>query len=154
MSFIFRSVDKDNLSELRLIAEADSRIPLEFDPTCMFAESSIDARLEFYGQLTDDDFFEVATIEGSVVAFHIVKKTPYPPNLSIGNIISLWVLPAFRGKGLASELKKRGEEWAKKNGMVFIQTSVHKNNSRMLSINMAYAYEQAYINLRKQLSNA
>lgn len=151
MSFIFRPANKEDLSEMRFIADADSRIPLDYDPSYQFSESSIDSRLDYYKQLASDDFFEVVTTNGSLIAFHIVKKIPYPPNFLVGNIISLWVHPDFRSKGLASELKNRAEKWAKKNGMIFMQTNVHKNNSRMLKMNQSNGYETEYFHLRKRL---
>lgn len=87
-----------NLKDATLIAEADSRIPAEYDPAYIFNESSIDARLEFYKQLSDDDFFEIVARGNEVIAFHIVKKTPYPPNIQIGNIVTSWVRPGRRNQ--------------------------------------------------------
>lgn len=151
MSLTFRPVNKEDMSEMRFIAEADSRIPVEYDSTYIFSESSIDSRLEFYRQLSNDDFFEVVALDDAIVAFHIVKKTPYPPNFHIGNIITLWVHPDYRGKSLAAQLKTRAETWAKKSGMIFIQTNVHKNNKRMLKMNESNGYEDVYISMRKRL---
>lgn len=152
MDLIFRSVNFDNIPELRFIADADSRIPLEYDATYTLDESSIDSRFEFYKEkISTDDFFEVVEDTQSIVAFHIVKKIPYPPNFFVGNIISLWVHPDYRKRGLAAQLKSRAEKWAKQVGMIFMQTNVHKYNSRMLKMNEANGYEPTYINLRKKL---
>lgn len=151
MNVAFRPVNMNDAKEVRFIAEADARIPLEYDSSHTFAESSIDARLDYYNQLATDDFFEVAIADKSVVAFHIVKKIPYPPNFHVGSIISLWVHPDYRNKGLAAQLKTRAEQWAKDRGMIFMQTNVHKSNSRMLAMNQSNGYETVYINLRKKL---
>lgn len=151
MSFVFRTANKDDLNEMRFIAEVDSRIPLEYDSAYTFAESSIYSRLDYYKQLTSDDFFEVVLSENLVVGFHIVKKIPYPPNFHVGSIISLWVQPEHRGQGLAALMKSNAEKWARASGMIFMQTNVHKNNKRMLDINQSNGYEPTYLNLRKKL---
>lgn len=136
---------------MRFIAEADSRIPLEFDPSYTFTDASVDGRVEFYQQLKADDFFEVAILGTDVVAFHIVMKAPYPPNFFMGNIITLWVHPAHRGTGLAAKLKSAAETWARKSGCVFMQTNVHRNNQRMMNLNEANGYSPTYICMRKKL---
>jgi GNAT superfamily N-acetyltransferase len=153
MSLIFRNVNKTDISELRFIGEADARIPLAYDPNYKFAETAIDTRLDYYSQLATDDFFEVVVNGDAVVAFHIVKKMPFPPNLQIGNIVSLWGHPDYRGQGMAAKLKTKAEEWGKKGGLAFMQTNVHKNNQRMLEMNQGNGYESAYILLRKKLTN-
>ena len=150
-SYLIRSVNKENLIEMRFIAEKDSQIPLEYDPLFIFNESSIDSRLEFYSKLKEDDFFEVVLINDLIIGFHIVMKISYPANLFSGNIITLWVHPDYRGKGIAKELKRRANGWAKSHNLYQIQTSVSKNNTRMLKINQLDGYEEVSVNLRKIL---
>lgn len=151
MSFTIRPVNKNNQQELLTIAEADARIPLEFDSSHPFDENSVNARLDYYQQLSENDFFEVATQQERIIGFHIVKKSPFPPSHTIANIISLWVHPDFRKQGIAKELKNRAEYWAKQGGMLWIQTHVHKSNARMLELNKSNGYEEIYISLRKTL---
>ena len=151
MSLSFRKPVLTNIFEMRFIAEMDSRIPLDYDPHYGFTDASIDDRLKFYQQIKTDDFFEVATDGTEVVAFHIVLKGHYPPDVKIGNVITLWVDSNYRGKGIAADLKARAETWAKTNGLAFLQTNVHKNNTRMLAINESNGYQKAYICLRKHL---
>ncbi len=151
MDVFYRRVNYENLCELKLIAEADARIPLSYDPRYIFAEASITARLVFYKELTEDDFFEVAETGNAVVGFHVIRRIPYPPNLYVGSVISLWVHPEFRLQGIARNLKVRGEHWARSKGLVFLQTHVHVDNMRMLEVNRTNGYEVAYLNLRKPL---
>jgi ribosomal protein S18 acetylase RimI-like enzyme len=152
-NYTYRRPKKENITEMRLMAQADSRIPLEFDSRYEWSEASIQARLEYYNQISDADFFEMVLDGEKMIGFHIVRKTAYPPNHFIGNIVSLWVHSDYRGQGIASELKKRSEAWAKKLKLTFMQTSVHKNNKRMIEINEANGYETAYINMRKRLDS-
>lgn len=152
-TYTYRKPRTENLTEMRLIGQVDSRIPLEFDPHYEWAEASIEARLEYYKQMTDQDFFEIVTDGEKMIGFHIVRKTAYPPHHFIGNIVSLWVHSDYRHQGIASELKKRAEAWAKKLKLIFMQTSVHKNNKRMIEINEENGYATTYINMRKRLDS-
>jgi RimJ/RimL family protein N-acetyltransferase len=52
-----------------------------------------------------------------------------------GRIVTLWVHPDNRSKGLAKALKEQGIAWARAEGIKTIYTSVHPNNKRMLAIN-------------------
>jgi GNAT superfamily N-acetyltransferase len=151
MEILYRRVNYENLCELKLMAEADARIPLAYDPSYIFAEASISARLDYYKELAEDDFFEVAAMESAVVGFHIIRRTAYPPNLYVGSVISLWVHPEFRRKGIAGNLKVRGEHWARSKSLMFLQTHVHVENKRMLEVNRSNGYEVADLNLRKVL---
>lgn len=152
-NYTYRKPKKENIPEMRLIAQVDSRIPLEFDSRYEWSEASIQARLDYYKQISVDDFFEMVLDGDKMIGFHIVRKTSYPPNHYIGNIVSLWVHSDYRGQGIASELKKHAETWAKKLKLIFMQTSVHKNNKRMIEINEANGYETAYLNMRKRLDS-
>jgi GNAT superfamily N-acetyltransferase len=151
MEIHYRRVDHRDFNELRIVAEAEARIPLEFYHRYVFAEASIAARPEFYKQLTEKDFFEIAVLDEAVVAFHILRRTPYPPDLFVGSVISLWVHPDHRGRDIARTLKLRGEAWARTKGLFFLQTHVHVDNQRMLDVNRTSGYEVAYLNLRKPL---
>ena len=151
MDLIYRNINKDDLSEVRIIAEIDARIPLGFDTSYNFTEAAVDSRFEYLTSVPNEDFFEVVTSRGAIVGFHLVKKIPYTPNFLIGSIITLWVHPDFRNIGIASKLKSRAEMWARENGLIFMQTNVHESNTRMLKINQSNGYIPAYINLRKIL---
>lgn len=147
----FRRADFSNVAEMRFIAEADSRIPLAYDSHYTFTSSSVEQRLKYYQEFKADDFFEVALDGSRVVGFHAIHVIPYPPDLKVGNIATLWVDPALRRRGIASQLKARAEAWGREHKLAFLQTSVHTNNKTMLAINQAAGFETAYINLRKRL---
>lgn len=136
---------------MRLVAEADSRIPLAFDPAYQFNATSIDKRLEYYASYGDDDFFEVALEGETIVGFHAIRIIPYPPSFRAGNISTLWVAPSARATGIARHLKQLGEAWARKSGLIFLQTNVHVRNQRMLEINQDAGYETDYFHMRKRL---
>jgi GNAT superfamily N-acetyltransferase len=147
----YQRADFSNVTEMRFIAEADSRIPLEYDSHYTFTDASIDQRLKYYQDFKADDFFDVALDGSRVVGFHAVHIIPYPPDLSVGNIATLWVDPDYRKKGIAKQLKGRAENWGREKKLVFLQTNVHTNNKKMMAINQAAGFDTAYIHLRKRL---
>ena len=152
MTIQYRTVNRRSETELGFIAEQDSKIPLLYDPEYVWSDSSIAARTRFYkDHVHDDDFFEVALDADDLIAFHIVKKIPYPPDLSAGAIITLWVAPKYRGQRIAKTLKDRAEAWARKQDFAFLQTDVHSTNSKMISINKKAGYNVIQYTMRKPL---
>ncbi len=54
----YRPVNRQDLTELRALAEIDSKIPAEFEPGFRWNKDSVQARLElFTTQLDANDFF-------------------------------------------------------------------------------------------------
>jgi RimJ/RimL family protein N-acetyltransferase len=152
MEIEYRKVDRENIEEMKFVAEEDSKIPLLYDSEYTWNELSTSARLDFYKQqITDNDYFEVAVLQDKVVGFHIVKKVPYPPDLFAGVIITLWVSPSVRGKSVATTLKLRAEKWANDLSLAYLQTGVHPNNPQMLSINKKNGFSITQYTLRKKL---
>ena len=152
MNTLYRAAERENTDELRFVAEEDSKIPLLYDPEYIFNEKSTDARMIFYKQqISNEDFFEVAVENEKIVGFHIVKKVPYPPDLQAGAIITLWSHPDYRGRGIAFKLKQRAEEWAIKSKLAHLQTNVHSNNLRMLSMNEKAGFKIIQVALKKNL---
>ncbi len=147
----FRPINRSDAQEMAFIARADSRIPLDYDETYHWTEASITNRLDYYQTMAEDDFFDVAEFDGKIVAFHLLKVVTHPPDWKVGNIATLWVDPAHRGQGIAAEIKRRGEEWARQKGLKFIQTNVHVKNERMLRLNREQGFEHVYAHLRKIL---
>jgi ribosomal protein S18 acetylase RimI-like enzyme len=67
------------------------------------------------------------------------------------HIHGLWVHPDYRKRGIAKDLKARGEAWAKKMGCKFMDTNVRVGNEPMKSLNESLGYEVARLNYRKNL---
>ena len=151
MSIIFRSADQKNKDEIIFIASTDAKIPLDYDNDYFYEPAFLESRVKFFHEIKEEDFFEVASHQDKIVAFHVVQKTPFFGNLEIASVITLWVDPDYRRQGIATELKKRGERWAIKAGLEHIQTSVHESNTTMLELNQDQGYEAVQIKLRKKL---
>jgi GNAT superfamily N-acetyltransferase len=151
MEVRFRPADFNGDAELMFIAEQDSKIPQTYEGGD-WNEKSVLARLDLYRRLDPkDDFFDVAVDDSKIIGFHIIKKIPSPPDKLAGLIITLWVDPRFRGKGIATQLKQRGEEWARSHKFEHLQTGVHSNNSRMISLNQKSGFQTFQVTMKKKL---
>lgn len=147
----YRRVDLKNEKEINFIARADLQIPALFDKDFSTDDEAFQQELKRMEKLTDEDFFDVATnTNNEVIGFHIIKKTPYFDRFA-GCIYTLWVSPDCRKKGIATELKKRGEVWAKKSTLDHIYTWVHVNNEKMLTLNNQLGYKTTHHKMIKKI---
>ena len=150
----YRSVDFNNENELLFTAKMDVQIPAKFDVEFPTDEKMLHDRLKhFKEKFNQEDYFELALVDYKIVGFHIIKKQPYFDNKNVGNIYTLWVSPEFRRSGIAKELKKRGEDWAKKFNLDHLYTFVHVDNSKMLSLNKKLGYKPTNIKMVKKILN-
>lgn len=142
-SWSYRRVEFNNDKEMIFIAETDILIPAKFDSDFPTDDKMVADRLKhFKEKFNEEDFFDVAvTTSNEIIGFHIIKKHPHFNNKNVGNIYTLWVSKDFRKQGVAKELKKRGEVWAKKSNLDHLYTWVHSDNSKMLSLNKQMGFE-------------
>jgi RimJ/RimL family protein N-acetyltransferase len=91
----------------------------------------LEGPLDDYSRIGETDFFNVVYHEGKLIGFHIAHVI----SSGSGRIVTLWVHPDHRSKGLAKTLKEQGIAWARASGIKKIYTSVNPNNKRMLAIN-------------------
>ena len=88
--------------------------------------------------------------EGRILGLHWLQYHP-DNEARTGEILSLWVHPDYRGKGIAKKMKKIGEQWLREMGAQKIRTKVHIENGRMLTINKKLGYAVAVIGMEKHL---
>jgi RimJ/RimL family protein N-acetyltransferase len=152
--WICRRVDFNNDKEMMFIAETDILIPAKFDSEFPTDEKMIADRLKhFREKFNEADFFDVAVSESNeIVGFHVIKKHSHFNNKDVGNIYTLWVSKDFRKQGVAKELKRRGEDWAKKSNLDHLYTWVHSDNSKMLSLNKKMGFEIVNHKMIKKMS--
>lgn len=149
---IYRSVDYNNEKELLFIADTDIQIPAKFDREFPTDEKMILDRLKhFKEKFNQEDFFQVAVDGQKIVGFHLIKKHPHFNNKNVGNVYTLWVSNEYRQTGIAKELKKQGEDWAKKSNLDHLYTWVHVDNSKMLNLNKKLGYEPTNIKMVKKI---
>ncbi len=147
----YRRADITNKEEIQFIARTDIEIPALFDADFSTDEKAFQDELKRMEKLTTDDFFDVAVSDaGEVVGFHIIKKSAYFDRFA-GCIYTLWVSPKFRKQGIATELKSRGEVWAKELKLDHIYTWVHVDNNKMLKLNNDLGYKSTHHKMIKKI---
>lgn len=150
-NFVYRRADIANRQEMEFIARVDIEIPALFDADFSTNENAFQDELKRMDKLTNEDFFDVAVSDdGDVVAFHIIKKIAYFDRFA-GSIYTLWVSPNFRKQGIATELKRRGEAWAKNLNLDHIHTWVHVANHQMLKLNTDLGYKSTHHKMIKKI---
>ncbi|MGZ3772698.1 MAG: GNAT family N-acetyltransferase [Bdellovibrio sp.] len=153
MEIEFRRIDFNNKDELLFIAKTDVTIPALFDSDFLTDELAIDKMLQALEKFTPQDFCEVGVnSKCKIVAYHIIKKMPYLSHFA-GSIYTLWVDPEYRKQGIATEIKKRGEAWAKQSGLDHLYTWVHVDNSKMKKLNQDMGYEIVNYKMKKKLND-
>lgn len=152
MKISYRPVQRENAEEMRFVAYVDSRIPLEHDPLFKWQESDVEGRVQMLKKaVKPDDFFDVAVAGGRIVGFHVIKAGGFPSELKPAFVLTTWTDPEMRGRGIAGELKARGETWARDASVGFLQTNVNASNPRMREINEQNGYQVSSFVMRKML---
>lgn len=96
---------------------------------------------------TEKAMLMIAVCEESIAGFHWVDTEGHAAHIK-----SLWVQESLRKSGLAAQLKRAGEEWARSRGLKEMMTSVHFSNQRMLDINIANGFRPGFVQMTKSLS--
>lgn len=95
-------------------------------------------------------FAGLARERREIVGLHILRR--FEEGALVGaHVAGLWVTERCRRRGIATELKARGEAWARSIGASFLNSNVLVGNARMLELNHKLGYEDYRINLRKRL---
>ena len=144
---IYKSGNELSEEQLYIIAKIDNKIPLEFNSNHEVNQEQTLERVKYYKELLDNSFFEIAFLNEDPVAFHALQKR----GSKSANIATLWVHPSYRKQGLAKNLKRRGIEWARKEKLECITTSVHTTNERMVEINQDAGFEVLSVNMKLKL---
>ena len=113
-----------------------------------FIEACIDKAISTENE--KNTFSGLALAQGKIVGIHLLRKFEELDSIGV-HIANLWVDEKHRGKGIARELKERGEFWAKAIGAEFLNTNVLPDNEVMLAVNKAYGFKPYKINMRKRL---
>ena len=57
----------------------------------------------------------------------------------------------YRGRGIGVKLKQQGEDWAKEQGCVLMDSNVRITNKPMIALNEKLGYKVARFNFRKEI---
>jgi GNAT superfamily N-acetyltransferase len=134
--------------DLRLVARIDSDIPALYDKTHPpVTPEIIEDRYRYLKDNLHQGLFQVAFHQEKLIGFHILQPRGFKTLI----VTTLWVDPNYRKRGLGKKMKEDGVEWAKKQGMIYISTTVSKYNSRMLEINQKNGFEVTSYQMRLKL---
>ncbi|MGZ3770252.1 MAG: GNAT family N-acetyltransferase [Bdellovibrio sp.] len=151
MKIKFRRIDFNSRDELYFIAKIDVGIPALFDNDFSTDDEAVEKMFKAMEKFTPEDFCEVGVnSKNEIVAYHIIKKTPYF-NRFAGSIYTLWVSPEYRKQGIGTEIKKRGEAWAKDNGLDHIYTWVHADNLKIQNLNKELGFQIVNYKMKKKI---
>jgi len=149
----FRPLNRKSRAEIARVVTDYERSPLEWDPAHVIEDLRIEQSIE--GLLKPDadrrNWIEVVCDESGSVLGHHWLRIEGEGEYRFATIVSLYLAPALRGRGLARRLKEHGEAWAREQGATQIKTTVHLKNPRMLALNEAMGFERGMVLMSKRL---
>lgn len=152
MAIIYTPLNINDETELRSAAYIHESTPQNWDPSYKVTEDRVLFWVDYLKNLlTKEKSFAIVAKNGnSVVGLHWLKMTE-KFGKPCAYIESLWVQEDCRKSGVGSELKRRGEEWAKAQGAKIITTSVHYTNKKMIEYNLKKGFETLQVEMIKSL---
>ncbi len=121
------------------------------DPAAM-AVTDRDVVAEAIRSTTDDPTVFVAEADGAVAGFvHVRSLEDYYRRRKHGHVADLVVAPAFEGRGIATALLARAEEWTRALGYDWITLGVFEQNVRAEQLYRRQGFRRDVIRLLKPL---
>mgnify|MGYP002641873715 FL=1 len=151
---VFRQLNYADRDEVSRFQHLFWQVPVDLDDeylserTPEFMAAYIDRAIATENET--NTFSAMALYQGKIVGLHVLRKMSLLDSVG-AHIANLWVDENYRRKGIAKELKKRGELWAKSIGAEFLNTNVHPDNETMLAFNKAQGFQPYKINMRKRI---
>ena len=139
--------------DVKSVAQMHEEAPINWMDNYVPAPQEIIERIEYLCSKKDDAEFYVDTArdsEGNIIGIHWIETIEKRGEKG-GHIGSLCVEKSFRGKGIGSKLKERGECWARENGLKFLSTEVFYSNKKMLAFNQKLGFQCRQVKMVKEL---
>lgn len=96
-------------------------------------------------QFENDDRATFVAVDGEdLVGYVSIEHRASPPVFARGDagfVHGLYVVPDYRGRGLASMLFERAREWADERGCVYLSLGVHPDNEPARSVYREWGFE-------------
>lgn len=131
-SLIIRDADFDNKNELKFLAKLYVSVPFSWDAQHFITDKDVDENLNWLMSNQNSLKCLVVLDQARIIGIHILFKLPTSKTCTIK---TLWIEADYRRRGLGTELKALGEEWARTNGVEKIMTQVMSENLTMLEMN-------------------
>lgn len=153
MAIVYLPLNLSDPGEVRFAAEIHELAPRNWNPSHIVREERIQFWCDFLNRAKQDpSIFTITarTESAAIVGIHWLRLTE-KYNEKCAHIQSLWVNENHRRMGIGAELKRRGEEWAKRNGAKFIVTEVFYNNREMINYNLTLGFSARQVEMVKDL---
>ena len=140
-------------AELRSAAYIHESAPLNWDSHYKVTDDRVLFWIDYLKNLFLGNKAWIMVAKNSkneVIGLHWLKLEEKYNQLR-ANIDSLWVHDDYRKNGIGSELKKRGEEWAKSQGAKLISTQVYYSNQKMINFNVKLGFIPQQVEMIKPL---
>lgn len=153
---VYRPINLDNFEEVRYFFITHEYSWRDSDPATFVARSEEkrdEVAKNYIEKLKDgsEKFYCLGAFIGDeLIGSHFLDRYMIDGQKAC-HIHGLWIDSAYRNKGIAMTLKKKGEEWAKSKGCVLMDANVKVSNKNMISLNEKLGYEVARYNFRKRL---
>ena len=153
MEINYRPLDISNDTEVEIVARIHESAPAYWIPGYQSSSDQIERRIDQLKRQNNGigRFFQIAeALNSEIVGFHWIDLEK-SDDIFFGHIKSLWVRDDYQHRGIASQLKKNGEAWAAAKGAIYLKTTVHSNNIRMINFNEHRGYEKGFVEMSKKL---
>lgn len=153
MQIIYEELNYNDRSQILAAAKIHESAPCEWDSNWKVTDEGIDQWVKRILEFKDTGKMHLLFAKlpsGEIIGFHWLRL--YEKNHEqMVNVDSLWVSQNHRRNGIATELKKRGEEWAKLKGAKVITTNVFCENQKMLDLNLKLGFKIESVKMSKRL---
>jgi ribosomal-protein-alanine N-acetyltransferase len=150
-NFIFDELDYSNPEEIKFVATLHQQQPLDWIDGYQVHDAKIEQTvMEMSAAKTDKSTCVITarTNKNIIVGFHWIRLKEEE---TTGRIHSLWVDEKYRRQGIASQLKKLGEEWFRARGATRISTEVFYVNKKMIDLNIKAGFTPWQVEMTKEL---
>lgn len=148
----------------RRATKADLPILLEFEQGIVIAERPMNPTIKakdvkYYdiAALIDRPDAEVivGTVDDKIIASGYALIKPIPPQFTFDQYVHLgfmYVLPAYRGKGINRLLIKELTDWAKKQGVLEVRLEVYTDNAAAIRAYEKVGFTKLMVEMRLDLN--
>lgn len=150
---IRRACDTDKTAILALVPRLVSGFtPPPWRETAAMTPADLDVIEEALASKGDDPAVYVAESEGAVIGFiHLRSLEDYYRRRRHGHIADIVVAEDQEGRGVATALMAKAEEWCRAQGYDWLSLSVFEQNARAQRLYHKLGFERDVIRLLKPL---
>ncbi len=149
----FEPLNPENSEEVSEVAYLHCACPLEWNAGHEVTEVSLDrAKMQLAGQSNKINYVLLAKNDtAQIIGLHWAQFEEQEP---LAYLISLWVRPDYRRRGIAKNLKANVEVWLRNQGLKEVRTQVHTLNQAMINFNSALGFSTVVIGMTKKLDTS